>query len=156
MKCINLSPAALLLLLNCCVVNAQEYHNAGENIERRGAEDAKDTMPDIMKIVVGCFVGAFILMVAFFCVKIYADFKERNRPIEDRGPFGTMREVNVSLLTPCQRRAVLEVLFSNDKCMVYHDEVSTDFWYGTWYLVPVRNLMTAPTKISLKFTKYVH
>lgn len=79
---------------------------------------------ELIEILVMCFFIACSLIFLFFCLKLYTDFRDRNKP--PPGPFDNLRdlkEISISELTPLQRRLILEVILKDNDCVKPHKKV---------------------------------
>lgn len=93
----------------------------------RGQEEAKSNQNDgneLFRMMLMSFLGACITMVVFVILKVCIEYRNRNRPTEEEDPFGRSRRLSVADLTLIQRKAVIQVLFTDDNCVKYYNKVS--------------------------------
>lgn len=86
-----------------------------EGYEESTKEAQSGSNMELYKMLFISFMGACVTLIFFFIIKFIIECRNRNRPIEDVGPFGTSRFIDISELTQPQRRAVLEFIFTDDK-----------------------------------------
>ena len=72
---------------------------------------------DLCRVAKRSFIGACVFMFMFFCLKKYSDYRAKQIVAENPGPFGAMSDISVYDMTLFQKQAVLEVLFTDDKCL---------------------------------------
>ena len=118
----------LIVLISFKSVHAQQDSSRDHHQGHEDSEDHEVNELDLksasgnqlFRMMMISFAGSCSIMLLFFCLKIYCEYRIRNTPVVDLGPFEGLRDVSISDLTVPQRKAIVAVLFSDDKCMKFH------------------------------------
>ena len=86
-----------------------------EGYEETTKEVQNGNSSELYKMFFISFLGACGTLIFFFILKFIIECRNRNRPIEDVGLFGTSRFIDISGLDQPQRKAVLESIFTDNK-----------------------------------------
>lgn len=90
-----------------------------------GDNDLKidDSTEQLYRMIFLSFTGACVFVMLFVILKLLIECRNRFRPHEDLGPFGALRLICISELTPTQRKVVLEEMFTDEKCLKFNSKV---------------------------------
>ena len=132
------SLSLLWLILEIARCQEQEQQQEQQQPQETGkeiGEKADESIGSLYSLVFYSFVSACGTMLIFYCLKLYLEMRNRNRPVVNNGPFGDLRDVCLAQLTSEQRKAIAEVVFPKEKCSTFEENVSViyDRFYVSFY-----------------------
>ncbi len=96
-----------------------------DTTDEKEIENETESVASLYSLIFFCFLSACGSMLLFFCLKIYLEMRLRNRPVVNYGPFGDLRDVCLDELTSEQRKAIVDVVFSEETCTKFDEKVSS-------------------------------
>ncbi len=111
-----------VLLFNLCslllILEGIRGEDGGEKVDENLYDDGGGEAA-LYRLILFCFLGASSCMFLFFCLKIYLEYRIRNMPVVDHGPFGDLRDLCIDELTTEQRKIIANVTFPEEKCSIF-------------------------------------